>query len=391
MKLDVIFAADALRPPLTGIGRYTYELARRVRCHEDIERLRYFSSGRWVSDPLGAMETSDHVSISLNRKKAALRDRLAGSRIAVRVYERLAPAIFEWRLRGNEKSVYHSPNYIVPPFKGRTVSTVHDLSHIICPQFHPRARVEYMNMALGDSLARTNHVITVSETVRQEVLAHGLMPPEQVTAIHLAAGSDFFPHSSKMLEPAMTALGLRAGEYSLFVGTVEPRKNVERLVQAYGMLPERMRSDWPLVIAGARGWNSDSIHACIEKAQAQGWARYISYVDQSWLPALYAGARLMAYPSLYEGFGLPIVEALASGTPVLTSRVSCMPEVAGGAAWLVDPLDLEEISHGLEVCLADERWQEQARALGLARSAQFSWEKCAERTVGIYARVAQLV
>lgn len=134
----------------------------------------------------------------------------------------------------------------------------------------------------------------------------------------------------------MTALGLRAGEYSLFVGTVEPRKNVERLVQAYGMLPERMRSDWPLVIAGARGWNSDSIHACIEKAQAQGWARYISYVDQSWLPALYAGARLMAYPSLYEGFGLPIVEALASGTPVLTSRVSCMPEVAGGAAWLVD-------------------------------------------------------
>lgn len=390
MKIDVIFAADALRPPLTGIGRYAYELAKRLSCHEDIDRLRYFSSGRWVENPLAALETTAPLVLSVSKAKAAFRDRIAGNRLAVRLYKNITPAFFGWRLRGNKGSIYHSPNYIVPPFKGRSVSTIHDISHILYPDFHPQARVEYMNMALGESLARTDHVITVSETVRQEVVEHGLISPEQVTAIHLAAGSDFRPHTSEMLEPALSALGLKAGRYSLFVGTVEPRKNVQRLVEAYGLLPKDIRNNWPLIIAGGSGWNSDSIHLCIAKAQAQGWLQYISYVDQSWLPALYAGARLMVYPSLYEGFGLPIVEAMASGTPVLTSNVSCMPEVAGGAAWLVNPMDLEEISHGLHVCLSDEYWQREARTLGLIRAGQLSWAQCTERTIDIYAKVEKL-
>ena len=391
MRLDVIFAADALRPPLTGIGRYTYELAKRLGCHERIDRLRYFSSGRWVDDPMAALETTAPLKLSVTKTKAALRDRVAGSRLAVRLYKRITPALFGWRLRGNDGCVYHSPNYIVPNFSGRTVSTIHDLSHILYPNFHPQARVEYMNMALGESLARTDHVITVSETVRQEVLAHGLMSPEQVTAIHLAAGNDFRPHTSEMLDSVLNALGLKSGRYSLFVGTIEPRKNIQRLVEAYGMLPKEVRHNWPLVIAGGNGWNSSAIHLCLAKAQAQGWLQYISYVDQSWLPALYAGARLMAYPSLYEGFGLPIVEAMASGTPVLTSNVSCMPEIAGGAARLVNPLNLEEISYGLQTCLTDEHWQRQARTLGLVRSGQMSWDQCSERTIEIYAKVAQLV
>lgn len=260
MRLDVIFAADALRPPLTGIGRYTYELAKRLGCHERIDRLRYFSSGRWVDDPMAALETTAPLKLSVTKTKAALRDRVAGSRLAVRLYKRITPALFGWRLRGNDGCVYHSPNYIVPNFSGRTVSTIHDLSHILYPNFHPQARVEYMNMALGESLARTDHVITVSETVRQEVLAHGLMSPEQVTAIHLAAGSDFRPHTSEMLDSVLNALGLKSGRYSLFVGTIEPRKNIQRLVEAYGMLPKEVRHNWPLVIAGGNGWNSSAIH-----------------------------------------------------------------------------------------------------------------------------------
>jgi alpha-1,3-rhamnosyl/mannosyltransferase len=123
------------------------------------------------------------------------------------------------------------------------------------------------------------------------------------------------------------------------------------------------------------------------KAQAQGWLLYLAFVDQSCLPALYAGAALFAYPSLYEGFGLPLIEAMASGAPVLTSNVSCMPEVAGGAARLVDPLDVEELSYALQVCLTSEAWQSQARGRGLARATTYSWDQCAQRTVGIYAGV----
>jgi len=386
--LDVILATDALRPPLTGIGRYTYELAKRLAPNENIARLRYFSMGRWVAAPADALEQPRPGSAPSLAEKTSVRDRLAGNRLAVRLYTAMAPALLGWRLRGNRQSIYHSPNYIVPPFQGKTVGTVHDLSHIQCPQFHPQARVDYLKLALASSLARTGHVITVSESVRREMIEYGLMPPERITAIHLAADTIFRPHAPHMLAPAMRALGLRAGQYSLFVGTMEPRKNVERLVQAYGMLPEAMRREWPLVVAGGRGWNSAAVHERMARAQAQGWLRYLAFVDQRWLPALYAGARLMAYPSLYEGFGLPIAEAMASGTPVLTSNASCMPEVAAGAARLVDPQDVQALAEALRECLANEAWQAEARAKGLARTAILSWDRCAQQTVAVYQQLA---
>lgn len=391
MKLDVILGADALRPPLTGIGRYTYELAMRLARHEEVARLRYFSMGQWLDDPLAALgapapSTAAPVAAGV-RERATLRTRLAGNLLAVRVFCAIAPVFFGWRLRGNRQAIYHSPNYVVPPFQGRTVSTVLDLSHILYPQFHPQARVDYLNLTLGPSLARTDHVIAISEAVRQEVIERRLMSPERITAIHLAADSVFRPHTPQMLEPAMQALGLRAGRYTLFVGTVEPRKNVERLIQAYERLPAAMRREWPLVVAGGKGWNSEAIHARMARAQAEGWLRYMSFVDQRWLPALYAGARLLAYPSLYEGFGLPIVEAMASGTPVLTSNLSCMPEVAAGAARLVNPLDVEDIAAALAQCLGSDAWLAQARAQGLARAAMLSWDACADQTVAVYCKL----
>lgn len=388
MKLDLILGADALRPPLTGIGRYTYELAKRLDQHEAMARVRYFSMGQWVADPLAALAVPAEAGASAAVPEVkTLRDRLSSNRTAVRMFALLTPALFGWRLRGNKGAIYHSPNYIVPPFSGKTVSTVHDLSHLLHPEFHPQARVDYLRLALNASLERTDQVITVSETVRQEMLSHGLMSADRVQAIHLAADSVFRPHSPDMLAPAMQALGLQERQYSLFVGTVEPRKNVARLIQAYRQLPPALRQVYPLVVAGGKGWNSEDIHAELARAQAEGWLRYVSFIDQRWLPALYAGARLMAYPSLYEGFGLPIVEAMASGTPVLTSNTSCMPEVAAGAAHLVNPRDLDDIRHGLEHCLSDEGWQVEAQAKGLARAAQLSWDRCASETIAVYKKL----
>ncbi|MCS4294630.1 alpha-1,3-rhamnosyl/mannosyltransferase [Comamonas sp. BIGb0152] len=388
MKLDLILGADALRPPLTGIGRYTYELAKRLDQHEAMARVRYFSMGQWVADPLAALAVPAEAGASAAVPEVkTLRDRLSSNRTAVRVFAALTPALFGWRLRGNKGAIYHSPNYIVPPFSGKTVSTVHDLSHLLHPEFHPQARVDYLRLALNASLERTDQVITVSETVRQEMLSHGLMSADRIHAIHLAADSVYRPHSPAMLAPAMQALGLQARQYSLFVGTVEPRKNVARLIQAYRQLPPALRQAYPLVVAGGKGWNSEAIHEELARAQAEGWLHYVSFIDQRWLPALYAGARLMAYPSLYEGFGLPIVEAMASGTPVLTSNTSCMPEVAGGAAYLVNPRDVDDIRHGLEHCLSDEGWQVNAQAKGLARAAQLSWDRCASETIAVYKKL----
>lgn len=385
MALDVILAADSLRPPLTGIGRYTYELAKRLSRHQNIKRLRYFSMGRWVSNPLADLDGRQPGSKQPSPDLPSLRTVLATNRAAVRVYQALTPALYGWRLRGNKSSIYHSPNFIVPPFEGTTVSTVHDLSHILHPQFHPQARVDFMNLAFDASMRRTDHVITDSETVRMEFLERFNWAPERVTAIGLGVDPEYHPRSADELQAVLAQWGLRAQGYALYVGSIEPRKNLERLLNAYASLPLAMRREYPLVMAGSKGWNSEHIHQQMDVGRAQGWVHYLSFVNQEHLPLLYAGAALFAYPSLYEGFGLPIAEAMASGVPVITSNISCMPEVAGGAAKLINPLDVEDISAALLECLNSLPWREQATQRGLVRAADFSWDACAQRTVGVYA------
>lgn len=381
--INLVFGADNLHRPLTGIGRYSLELARRLEFHKKIDEIRYFSLGRWVVSPI-----SDLVNVNAPRvvsNTASIKAWLGSQSLAVKAYNALSPTMFKWRLRELSSSdVYHSPSFFAPICKARKVATVHDLSHEISPEFHPTARVELMSQALPRSLAITDHVITVSETVRSEIIERYGISADCVSAIHLAADPIYRPHTLEQLSSAMSALGLRPGGYCLFVGTVEPRKNVKRLVEAYSALPEGLRTDCPLVIAGGEGWNSADIHEAISHGVRAGWLRYLSFVEQRWLPALFAGARLMAYPSLYEGFGLPIVEAMASGTPVLTSNVSCMPEVAAGAARLVNPLDVDHIANSLEQCLTDELWQSEAIDRGLMRAAQLSWDRCVDETVAVY-------
>ena len=383
MTIRLIFGADNLHTPLTGIGRYSFELARRLELNPNISDMRYFSLGRWIDDPLSKLSVSE-ASPSVSAA-SSLRTWLAGRTFAVSAYSALSPLLFAWRLRElSSRDLFHAPNFFVPQCKARKVATVHDLSHEINPEFHPAARVELMRTALPRSLAITDHVITVSETVRSEIIERYGISADCVSAIHLAADPIYRPHTLEQLSSAMSALGLRPGGYCLFVGTVEPRKNVKRLVEAYSALPEGLRTDCPLVIAGGEGWNSADIHEAISHGVRAGWLRYLSFVEQRWLPALFAGARLMAYPSLYEGFGLPIVEAMASGTPVLTSNVSCMPEVAAGAARLVNPLDVDHIANSLEQCLTDELWQSEAIDRGLMRAAQLSWDRCVDETVAVY-------
>jgi alpha-1,3-rhamnosyl/mannosyltransferase len=149
-------------------------------------------------------------------------------------------------------------------------------------------------------------------------------------------------------------------------------------------LPVDVRQQWPLVLVGGPGWQSEGIHADIQRGEAEGWLKYLGYVEQYCLPALYAGCRLFAYPSHYEGFGLPIAEAMASGVPVLTSNCSSMPEVAGGHAMLVEPEDVAGIKTGLAQALQYEAWRNAATAGGLVRAAELSWAACVQQTVDVY-------
>jgi len=307
---------------------------------------------------------------------------------AIRPYDLLSEAWRDHLLRNAKGAVYHSPNYFLPPHDGPSVATVHDLSITRYPETHPAARRRYFDLAFERSLKRATKLITVSETVRLELMADYGLPADRVQAVLNGVDPVFRPMAAIDTSAVLRAHGLQHGGYTLSVATVEPRKKLDRLIAAYARLPESLRQACPLVLIGALGWLNSPVQRLIEQASAQGWLRFLGYVSQGDLPALYAGARGYAMTSIYEGFGLPVLEAMASGVPVLTSSVSCMPEVAAGAALMAHPDDIDELSEQLTRLLTDDGWRLRAVPLGLARAGELTWERCLEQTLQVYRSVA---
>ena len=160
------------------------------------------------------------------------------------------------------------------------------------------------------------------------------------------------------------------------------------MLQSWRRLPASVRTRFPLAIAGGRGWNNEELHRDIERASAEGWLRHLGFVEEESLPALYAGAALFLYPSIYEGFGLPPLEAMASGVPVLVSGSSCLPEVGGDAPRYVNPDDIDSFAESIEESLVDEAWRSEAARRGLERARQFSWSRCIDATADVYRKVS---
>lgn len=390
MPIDLILGVDSINPPLTGIGRYALELARGLPQHPAMGQVRYFTLGGWVPlQPLLDAESGEGRFHAATLPR--LRSRLASNRLAVRAYHLLIPQLQRWQLRDHTNSIYHSPNYFLPPFSGHTVATVHDLSHHLYPQFHPAARIDYMRRALPDSLRRADHIVTDAESVRRELVEHFNYPAERITAIPLGANPAFRPRCRKEILSALNQFRLQPQAYSLYVGTIEPRKNLDRLLTAYERLPESLRLRYPLVMAGGSGWCSEHTHEHMRSAASAGWLIYLRYVAQADLPLLYAGARVFVYPSLYEGFGLPVLEAMASGTPVITSNCSSLPEVVGTAGLQIQPEDIPALTATLVRALQDDDWCAKASVAGLKRAAQFSWERCVQQTVQVYEHITDAV
>ncbi|MPM15123.1 D-inositol-3-phosphate glycosyltransferase [bioreactor metagenome] len=381
----VILGADAIHAPLTGIGRYAFELATRLPHCDGVDSLRFYSLGQWIGEQ-AVLDRAKTVSTQ-ELNKPTLRRILAGNKLAVRAYSILMPIWSQWRMRQLGDSIFHSPNYFLPPFPGKSVATIHDLSHIVCPQFHPAARVELLKRDLPKSVARADFLITDAESVRREVIEHFAWPEDRICTVPLGVDASFHPRTPQETSPLLRRLGLEHAGYSLYVGTIEPRKNLARLIRAYEKLPEPLRTRVPLVLGGSRGWQADEIHDLMERGARAGWLRYLDFVAQEDLPFLYAGARLFCFPSLYEGFGLPPLEAMASGTPVLTSSTSSLPEVVGDVALTVHPEDEQAITDALQRGLEDDAWNSSASIRGVKRSRAFTWEQCARRTSAIYSQL----
>ena len=383
--MKLILSIDAVRFPLTGIGRYTYELARKLADEAPGLDLRLMSGSRFV-DVLPA-ETS--ASNPAHNGSTVIRARrwLQRNSAIVSAHRAWLSHRQSHALRRHPDAIFHGPQFYLPPFEGKSVVTIHDLSVFSWAHCHPGARARMMQREIIKSVGRASMVLTDSEYTRQEVSAFFSLPPEAVRAIPLASAACFRPHTRSELDAVLAGLGLRAEGYCLYSGTIEPRKNLGVLLDAYSRMPGPVRAQFPLILCGYQGWESAELHARIQNAETEGWVRYLGYLSSAALPAVFAGARLFAFPSLYEGFGLPVLEAMASGVPVVCSNSSSLPEVAGQAALMCAPDNVDELSELLQRGLVDEEWRTQARALGLEQAARFSWAQCARQTAAAYVAV----
>lgn len=375
--VKAILSIDPVKFPLTGIGRYTYELAKGLSTAglDDLQFLR----GYHVQRELPAVPTADPMARQPGWKKWAQKNP-----IAVGLYRTVNPLLKARALRNLTDHIFHGPNYYLPPFDGPSIVTIHDLSAYLWSESHPPERVRYMRAEIELSLKRASAIITDTHFTRDEVARFFGWPLEKIHAVHLACSPEFHPRSDDETAPVLRQFNLTYRNYTFALGTIEPRKNIETLIDAYAGLAPRLRQHCPLVLAGYTGWENAALHAKIEKAQAEGWLRYLGFVAGNALPALLAGARTFAFPSLYEGFGLPVLEAMASGVPVITSNASTLPEVAGDAALFHTPQDRDGLQKALELALEDEHWRITSTKKGLARAAQFSWRRCTEETIAAY-------
>jgi glycosyltransferase involved in cell wall biosynthesis len=283
----------------------------------------------------------------------------------------------------------HALGFVSPfAWRGRTVVTVYDLSFLRFPEVYNRPNRVYLGTLTPPSLRRADRVITISEDSRRDVIELCGVAPERVTPILLAADGRFRPASPEAVA-AFKARHNLPERFVLYLGTLQPRKNIETLVRAYARLREQGSDDHALVVAGGRGWQYESIFELIRQLGVESFVHLPGFVPDEEQALWYSSATVFAFPSRYEGFGLPLLEAMACGAPVVSSSASSLPEVVGDAGLLVDPSDVEGWCLALRQLLEDEPRRKTLASAGRARAQTFSWHRMATETVQVYREVLQ--
>lgn len=269
----------------------------------------------------------------------------------------------------------------------RTVVTIHDLGYLHFPAAHTPLHRRYLQLSTWWSARAATHVIAISGATRDDLVRRAGISPAKISVIHHGLAARFRPLEKPAVLAARARYGISA-PYFMYIGTVQPRKNLERLIEAFGQLLKANAAEPQpqapyLVIAGKRGWLTEAIERRAAELGVAGRVVFTGYVADDDVPALLGGALAFVFPSLYEGFGMPVLEAMACGAPVLTSNTSSLPEVAGDAALLVDPADTAAIAAGMARLLREPDLRASLRARGLARAAEFTWQRCAADTLRV--------
>ena len=353
-----------------GLGRYAESLARAlVAAHP--ERYGLFYNRERGVEPLAGLEHLPTCTVALGYKPWRMLVLLG----------QLSRVGFDYLLP--EAALFHATEHLLLPLRTiPTVLTVHDLIFRHLPSHHKPLNRWYLNLSLPLYCRRATHIIVVSECTRRDLITAYGLPPEKITVIREAADPRFRPRPPEVVAAVSARYGLPA-RYLLFVGTIEPRKNLTRLLVAFEAAHAEGLTDG-LVIVGRRGWLYGDFFARLEQSPARDAVHFPGYVPDADLPAIYAGAQALVFPSLYEGFGLPVLEAMACGTPVAASHASSIPEIGAEAVLYFDPTDTEAMTETIRTLLRDADLRADLRQRGFGQAARFSWERAAAETEAVY-------
>ena len=361
MKITIDATSALLRS--AGVKGYTYHWLRHLRkqaaAHQEGVEIRAFPLLKdWVS--------LDHEHSALPLVPTIVR---LGALHAANV---VGPAVLDLLLRGTD--VFHAGNLArQTPGKARLTATIHDLTSWIMPEVHTPSTLRADRTFEERILKRAAGLIAVSENTRQDAIRLLGIEPRRIHTIHSGVADEYFDAKASQ----------RAKPYVLFVGTIEPRKNLDTLLDSWRSVKPDAREEFDLVIAGPQGWNSAGTMARIRQE-----ATYLGYIPEGEMPGLVAGASLFVYPSLYEGFGFPVVQAMAANVAVLSSRTSCLPEIAGDGVAYVDPRSISEMSGQLTRLLESAEERSRLAQLGRARAECYRWERCAKESLAFFREVA---
>jgi glycosyltransferase involved in cell wall biosynthesis len=352
-----------------GVGRAVRNLVGALLMnHPDLDYTLWAASGQPVQFPSAG--TAKHVTTPIPPIWLT------------RLWHRLhIPLPVEWLCGACD--VFFATDFALPPSKtSRTVLFIHDLSYVRVPDAAAPRLKAYLDAVVPRSLRRTAHVVVNSEATRLDVAEYYGVPIERISRLTFGVEPHFcvLPRQRATLTKHFPAL---QRPYILSVGTVQPRKNYQRLIQALALV-RRAGFEVDLAIAGGQGWLDSPIFAASQQPEVSGHVHFLGHVPESLLPDLYAHAACFAMPSLYEGFGLPILEAMACGTPVVTSDLSSLPEAAGEAGLLCDPYQPESIAHALIKAMSDEAWRATHIPLGVAHAARHTWARGAAELAAVF-------
>lgn len=383
--MRVAFNATPLLSPLTGIGQYTYHLAKGLQADPDLS-MHFFYAGVWSQDVRELADATQSKATWRSTLRSVVKKNIPdATRYKLSRY---------WRQRGftqgctdQKIELYHEPNFLAYRCDAPSVITVHDLSWIRYPHTHPKERVAEMNRYFQPGLDRASLILTDSEFVKQELMDLFGTPANRIQPVPLGAEGVFHPRSKEATSAVLSRLGLCHGQYLLAVGTLEPRKNLGLALQAYRSLPAAMRRHAPLVLVGMKGWLTSALEREMAPLVAAGQIRVLGYLPREDLAVVTAGALCLIYPSLYEGFGLPPLEAMASAVPVISSNVSSLPEVVGDSGVLIDPHNSQALAQAMLQMIEEPEFRSRLAQKSLERSRLFSWGRCVEQTMAAYRQV----